>query len=35
MIQNSDTLLPIVIVGGLLSAFIYRVALFLEDHLFR
>lgn len=33
MVPNSEMLLPIVVVGGLLSAFVYRVAVFLEDNL--
>lgn len=35
MAPDSSSLLPVVIVGGLLSAFIYRVFLFLEDSLLR
>lgn len=35
MAPASGMLLPIVLVGGLLSAFIYRVMRFLEDSLLR
>lgn len=33
MIQSAVTLFPVVVVGGLLSALVYRIALFLEDRL--